>query len=833
MTSIDRQGELDALILQAIESSPRARLVEGGTEWEFFCPSHSGSDNPHAYWNRKKAVWSCAKCGAKGNNSDLATALNIVLPEIERKARADVRIEKTYDYLDSAGALAFQVCRMAVPPGAKKEFRVRKPDPSARGGWTWKMPPKENYVLYRLPVVLAADEDDWILFCEGEKDADRAVREGYLHATTNPFGAQAPTPNGPGKPKWEPQYTEFLRNRNVVLCFDADAAGRNSARQVAQILAPHARRVITLELPGLPTEEMNDLSDWFSMGNTIADLRSLIVAEASKPTEITAPAEEAAPDADVLLRFAITDTGNAEMFAHLYGQACRYDHQRGRWLLWKGDWWGPDADGQLYRWAAEAARHRARAANEIENDKLARATFAFARASESAGKIEAAIKLARAQPPIADPGKGWDEAPMLIGVANGVVNLTNGELRRGRQDDRITLRTEIPYDPTAECPRWLKFLDEIFEGDKEMVEYLQRAIGYSLTGSTKEQVWFLLHGKGQNGKSTLLETIQAALGDYAGVMPFTALEKGKEAGIPTDLASLPGKRFVTASEANPGAALNEARIKMLTGDKGITARQLYEKQFTFTPQLKLFVGVNHLPSVRDSGFGFWRRVRVLGFRRIFSDAEKDPDLPDKLQSELPGVLRWAVDGAVTWHTKGGLRDPQRVLLATVEYKNESDPIADFIRECCVTLDHATARANALFMEYSAWADRRGLNGFERLSSTKFGREMGDRFQSRHTMGGKEYLRIGLRFTPKDEKPAEHDGFTLEQPIIPATLPASISHGDRLSETGFNPSYPSGPCLCLGRHEGKTNLCAGSRWWRDTDTDPEGVYHCVVCHPPEG
>mgnify|MGYP000941503508 CR=1 FL=1 len=827
----DRQGEIDALVQSAIEATPRAKLVEGGTEHEFFCPAHDGSDNPHAYWNRRKGTWVCMKCGASGTTADLAKRLGVKLPE-ERRARADFRIVKEYDYTDEAGNLIFQVVRMEP-----KDFRVRRPSGNPSRPWTWDRK-GVTPVLYQLPRVVSTPADEWVLLLEGEKDVDRAIKEGYEHATTNPFGAQEASKSGaPGKPKWEPQYTESLRGRNVAICLDTDNAGRNSARQIAAILRPHVQRVVMVELPGLPLEregrKFKDLSDWFALGNTVDDLRAAIALAVAQPEQPAVATDAIAEhDADDILRFSQTDAGNGELFAHLYGQVARFDHMRGRWLLWKGDWWGPDADGQLYRWAIDAARFRAKAASDLDDGEASKKAFAFAKASESAGRIESAIKLARNQPPIADPGKGWDEAPMLLGVANGVIDLTTGTLRRGQQSDRITMRTDVHYDSEAQCPRWLKFLDEVSEGDAEMIAYLQRAIGYSLTGSTKEQVWFLLHGKGQNGKSTLLEALQEVLGDYAGVLPFTALEKGKESGIPTDLAALPGKRFVTASEANPGASLNEARIKMLTGDRGITARQLYERQFTFAPQLKLFVGVNHLPSVRDSSFGFWRRVRVIGFHRIFTEAEKDADLPLKLKEEQPGILAWAVRGARIWHSEGGLRDPQRVLLATVEYQNDSDPIAEFIRECCLLMPRATARAADLYAEYSTWADRRGLQSFERMSSTKFGREIGDRVTgSRHTNRGKEYLGIGLRFKRKEES----DGFA--QPVTDSeiesdgltpfyqTSPRDPLHARDLGENPSTRHNPSLPCLCAGRHGPDDAACGGTDWFHQTADDS---YHCRIC-----
>lgn len=832
----DRQGEIDALVTRTIEGSPRTQWVEGGTELEFFCPvGHPDSQDPHAYWNRRKGTWYCQKCGAAGSTYELAKTLGIQLPA-ERKAKAqDFRIVQTYDYKDAGGNLYMQVVRMEP-----KDFRVRRPNPDQNGKpWIWN---KSGVVpqLYRLPEVLAARDDAWILFCEGEKDVDRAIREGYPVATTNPFGAQEARKTGaPGKPKWEPQYTETLRNRNVAICLDADNAGGNSARQIGLILRPHAKRVIYLTLPGLPLvrdgQKFKDLSDWFALGNTLEDLYAVLDQAVAAPDDPMLPPdlENTEIDADDVLRFAETDAGNGELFAHLFGANARYDHQRGRWLVWKGDHWGADADGQLTRWAIEQARFRAKASSEIDNRASALKSFAWAKSSESAGRIKSTLDLARNQPPIADPGKGWDTTPLLLGVSNGVVNLTSGELRRGRQDDRITMSTDVGYDTAAECPRWLQFISEIFDGDQAMIEYVHRAVGYSLTGSTREQVWFICHGKGANGKSTFLEVLQRAFGDYAGNLPFTALMKGKEQSIPTDLAALPGKRLITASETQENSTLNEARIKALTGGDTITARQLYERQFSFVPELKLWVALNHLPNVTDSSEGFWRRVRVISFNRQFGAADRDDMLKEKLYQELPGILKWAIAGASSWHKKG-LKAPTQVMMPTLAYQAESDPLDDFIRDCCVVTANAHVGAGALYTAYVGWADRQGYRDKDRMSNSIFGKRMVDRFTRRHSMNGKTFYGIGIR--SEDEipenfsasaKPSYMTAFKSDLADFTKSGRDDLPLREVSQKSGQSRHAVMAACLCVGRHGDDENPCPEALWWVEMET---GMYHCTLCHP---
>ncbi len=297
--------------------------------------------------------------------------------------------------------------------------------------------------------------------------------------------------------------------------------------------------------------------------------------------------------------FALTDAGNAEWFAQLYGDDLRYDHARNRWLVWEGHSWAPDADGEIYRRAKEAARERFHSSVKIDDLNLRGKTAEFAVRSESRQKLDACLALAQTEHPIADAGTGWDSSPDLFGVANGVLDLRTGALRPGQRDDRITMRVALEYLPKASCPRWEQFLHQVFQCDAELIAFIQRAVGYSLTGSVLEQVLFLCYGTGANGKSVFLTTLRHLAGDYAMNIPFTVLELQQRANLTNDLAAMAGRRLVTSSETNESTRLNEARIKALTGGDPITARFLYSESFTYDPVAKFWLAVNHLPQVRD------------------------------------------------------------------------------------------------------------------------------------------------------------------------------------------------------------------------------------------
>ena len=440
--------------------------------------------------------------------------------------------------------------------------------------------------------------------------------------------------------------------------------------------------------------------------------------------------------------FPRTDAGNAELFAHLYGDKLRFDHRRKRWLLWAGHWWQPDADAQVRLLAKQAARQRYQQAASIDDLKEREKVANWAIGAESRMRMDATLSLAQAEPPIADSGEHWDTDPWLLGVANGVVDLRTGQLRPGRQDDRITMHSRVTFDAEAKCPRWELFLQEVFAGDPELVDYIWRALGYSLTAVTREQCLFICYGSGWNGKSRFREVQEAVLGEYAGNTPFSTLEYSGRYSIPNDVAALHGKRVVTACEISEGRRLNEARLKMLAGEDPVPARFLYGEFFTFRPVAKFWLSVNHKPHVDDDSSGFWRKIRLIPFTQSFK-GRADKELDAKLLAEAPGVLAWMVRGCLEWQ-KRGLEAPQKVTVATEQYRTESDPLADFTEEACIVKPDATVKAGRLYKLYKKWAEDAGLKEREVLSSTKFGRIMGDRFTRRHDRSGWWYDGVQAR-----------------------------------------------------------------------------------------
>lgn len=395
-----------------------------------------------------------------------------------------------------------------------------------------------------------------------------------------------------------------------------------------------------------------------------------------------------------------TDTGNAELLAELYGDKLRYDHAKSRWLLWRKHWWEEAKGGEVMRLAKLAARHRLRRAVKIAGGEQRDAGIRWAQQSEMRPRLEAAIALAQSERPLSDPGMNWDADPCLLGVANGIVDLRTGLLRKGVPSDRITMHTKVAFRSWAKCPRWKSFLVEILV-EEELIQFVQRAVGYSLTGETREQCVFLCYGQGANGKSTFLEVLRYTLGEYAHNTPFSTLELKGRTSIPNDVAALVGRRFVTAIETNDSARLNEARLKGLTGSDAVTARYLHREFFTFQPVAKIWLAFNHKPLITDDSHGFWRRINLIPFLQTFAEGKMDKELLGILRAEGPAILAWAVRGCVLWQSDG-LRPPPVVRAATQEYREESDPLRDFIEELCILRPSKSVAVGALWVAYRNW-----------------------------------------------------------------------------------------------------------------------------------
>ena len=513
-----------------------------------------------------------------------------------------------------------------------------------------------------------------------------------------------------------------------------------------------------------------------------------------------------------------TDTGNAAMMAEMYGDILRYDHKRRRWLIWSGHRWEPDRDGHVTRLAQATAQARYAQAQTIGDLKMRLEQAKWAIASESRMRLNATIELAKDTEPIANSGDNWDSNTWLLGASNGVADLRSGQLLEGSPGDGITMTTGIDFDPEAKCPRWEQFLVEVF-GDTEVIDWVQRAVGYTITGETSEQCVFIGHGAGANGKSTFSETLNLVLGDYAFTSPFSTFELQQRSAIPNDLAALEFRRFVSSSETNDNTRLNEARLKAISGGDRITARFLHQEHFSFYPHLKLWLFVNHKPKVVDDSQGFWRRVRLIPFARQFVGDADDKHLKETLRNEAPGILAWCVRGCLEWQKRGLDPVPASVQMATEEYRSESDALSDFISEKCTEHPSAAVKAAELYSAYKEWAAAQGLGPRETLTATAFGRRMGER-HAKEKKGVITYRGIGLLSGRLVE------GF---EASIPENDVSSMYTTPRVKSTETIHNCPSRlETIQLREEEFHCHDCGSETSWLRGTTQL-----CSTCHPNPG
>lgn len=442
------------------------------------------------------------------------------------------------------------------------------------------------------------------------------------------------------------------------------------------------------------------------VGNTGPELYTEREAIATLEQAYGRPAREASYNGrSKKITFALTDLGNAERLASEFGDRLRYCYERKRWLFWTGKVWEWDWGNKVKALAKLAVRNIYHEAADEPDEKRCKELAHHARSSESGHRIDAMINLAESEPGIPVKVTELDTNPWLFNCLNGTIDLTTGQLLPHRKEDLLTVIVPVEYHPDAPCPRWLTFLNEVTGGDAELQGYLQRAVGYSLTGDTKSQVLFFLYGLGNNGKSTFVTTIRKMHGGYAErANTDLFMLRDKNIGGPKEgLANLKGKRFVVASELEDGRRLAVSLIKDMTGGETIKADRKYEHEIEYQPTHKLWLVGNHKPVITDTTLSIWRRVKLIPFTVTIPDNKIDPVLPSKLEAELPGILAWAVKGCLVWQWDG-LKDPEAVTTATAEYRHEQDILSDFIEDCCILERSTSIPKGELKDEYQRWCE---------------------------------------------------------------------------------------------------------------------------------
>jgi putative DNA primase/helicase len=451
-----------------------------------------------------------------------------------------------------------------------------------------------------------------------------------------------------------------------------------------------------------------------------------------------------------------TDRANAQRFIDLHKEAALYcaelseRYSNKSWFIWDGQRWARDYTGEIYL-LGDKVRGSVdqRVLDEPDEEKRSQLRK-IAASLENRGKISGMLEMAA--PFLSARLSDFDQDEWLLNVENGTIDLRTGELKRQDPNQFITKLAPVTYDPSAIAPRWEAFLDRIFEGNANLIHFIQKAMGYSLTGSIREQVVFFLYGTGRNGKSTLLDTIKEMMGDYATHTRTETLMARRGGGVPNDEARLDGARLVTATETEDGKRLSEPFIKQISGGEAITARYMRAEFFEFKPQFKLFFGTNHKPAIRGTDYAIWRRIRLVPFDVTITDEECDPDLTKKLLEELPGILNWAITGCLMWQNEG-LGLPDEVAAAVEAYRTEQDVLGGFFDDVCIINPLAKVPKGVLYEAYCEWCDE---NGEKAISQRKMGTRMTERgFTESRTERTRFWNGIGLQTGTKLEFEGEN------------------------------------------------------------------------------
>ncbi len=438
--------------------------------------------------------------------------------------------------------------------------------------------------------------------------------------------------------------------------------------------------------------------------------------------------------------YTFDDTGNAERMFDYFGNILKYSYVDKRWLYYRDGKWTFDNVGEIFRVAdaaLEIMKKESTLWEEHEGGIFYDDYKKHVKKTRSNNTKKAMVKELEHRVPILP--KNMDTDKMSVNCKNGIIDLRCGKLMPHDINKFMTkmLNVQLPENPKS--PRlWLDFLSDIFGDDRELVRYIQKAVGYSLSGSTNEQCVFFLYGTGRNGKSTFLEIVRYIMGDYAtNIQPETIMVRPSQGSANSDIARLKGARFVTSVEPNEGMRINEGLLKQLTGDDVVTARKLYGDEFEFKPEFKLWMATNHKPIIRGTDTGIWRRIHIIPFTVSIPTEKVDRRLKYKLREELPDILAWAVEGCRIWQSEG-LRMPKAVLDAVQEYRHEMDVISAFTDACCIV--GGEVKSSQLYAVYSEWAAE---NNEYRMSSTKFGVEVAKRFERVKKRDGLYYSGITL------------------------------------------------------------------------------------------
>ena len=566
---------------------------------------------------------------------------------------------------------------------------------------------------------------------------------------TNEYGGKVILPD------WE--YVA-LNGRLVYVVYDSDIYQKPDVeaalKDLYRLLRDRAARPGLVCWPEAYRQSKIGVDDFFAQGHTLEELLAMVPPMGPLPLSPvhrrngqTPGVPPQAPDIPTTITTAgeaypYSDAYNALALIRTHGHEMRYCSPWKAWLTWTGSHWQRDTTGLVLRWQRQTVQ--AMGAHLADLDETASsALLTHIKTSLNTSRLKAAVEQAHTWEGISVAPERLDADPWVVNCTNGTLDLRTGDLRPHSPADLLTKCLPLAYDPEAHCSTWITFLEKVMQGNAELIVFLQRALGYSLTGSTREQCFFLLHGPTKTGKSTFLHIAKALLGPYGTQAEMSTFLHKDRPEVRNDLADLAGMRLVCAIETDEGKRLAEALIKQLTGGTDtIKARFLFEEYFEYRPQFKVFLATNHKPKVNPGDDALWERIRLVPFVVQIPPPERDKQLETKLREELRGILAWAVRGCLAWQRDNSLGEPAAVIQATQGYRAEMDTLAQFLEECCVPgpAHVAKVKASLLASAYQAWCKRTGNMQIANLAFIKM---LEDRGYMRERGHANQYYWHGL------------------------------------------------------------------------------------------
>lgn len=656
-----------------------------------FC-SHKTENGRGFTVNLSTGLFFCPVCGESGNSFTLGKLFKVKFQNNKENGNS-----YSFDYFNQYGEIV----------GVKTEIRECDILTGKRVNQYWekisgniRIPGKPTEPIFHGRI------SDTTFIVEGEKKV----------WALNQIGLNAITQGGANN--WNSSLNYLLENKKVILIPDCDLVGRKAFNNLATELFPLASSVKIIDIDQSRSDGY-DIADYLR-DNGIAKTKSLI------QELIRNPKNGIKLNADILpvISYSLfSDSANAERLSFYFGDKIKFSSSG--WLVWDSTRWSAGKDFLVTEYFKSVTKEiisempNYNPADKFESKEIEK-WQKFIQKSQDKTSIVNSIELAKSMPEINLGSSKLDTNKYKLNLINGTYNFITGKLENHSQSDLITKRVDIVYNEGLNCANWIQFLYEIFNSDTELIKYIQKLVGISLTGNTDYQSILFLYGTGRNGKSVFVETVKRLLGDYSATTPTTTLmSHDRKGGATPDLAVLQGKRAVFANETSEGSNFDEELIKSLTGGDEISVRNLYSNQFSFKPEFKLWLVGNHKPTIKGNDTGIKRRVKLIPFSvTIGLEQVKERSYFDDLFGrELAGILNWAIEGWNLYKSEG-ICEPLAVTSATSEYIESNDIIALFAEECCLFGTNNSCVKSDLYKRYTDWCEDSGLKAKSKINFTK-------------------------------------------------------------------------------------------------------------------